>query len=105
MRLEGEDDGTVVADREKLRAEDGSEGREQFRVEKAGAPRGEPCEAARGWGPHRGVLKGRAREKGQAMHRVGHHRGRFCRSHLGRALAFPVARATSRVRRPREAPW
>lgn len=25
-------------------------------------------------GPHRGVRKGRAREKGQAVHRVGHHR-------------------------------
>lgn len=55
--------------------------------------------------PHRGVLKGHAREKGQAMHGVGRHRSRSCRRHLGRVLSSPVARATRRVRRLPEAPW
>lgn len=70
-------------------------------------------EAACAWGqvgvgqrsPHRGVPKGRAREKGQAMHRVGHHGGRFCRLQPGRVLGAPVAGATSRVCGPLEAPW
>ena len=64
----------------------------------------EPSEAARGWGQgvgqrsaHRGVLKGRAREKGQAMHWVGHHRSRSRRGHLGRVWSSRVAAGTSGV--------
>lgn len=61
-----------------------------------------PSEAARGWGqgvghrsPHRGVLKGHARETGQAMHWVGHHRSRSRRGHLGRVWSSRLAGGAS----------